>query len=173
MDSVLRFSFVVLVLAPFVTPFLVAGAGAALARRGYHRLRVGTLRWHPPSGRTCVLVLVMAGSAVLGAYAWGLMSGFYILDPDQMCAAHGVPGDHVVTRAALPVSSQCVTSAGEGTELVPGWVNPTVFVGLALFGLALGASADAGRRALRARRRPTTSGGSGARRGLARRSPRP
>ncbi|MEU6845932.1 hypothetical protein ABZ930_29055 [Streptomyces sp. NPDC046716] len=152
MDSVLRGLFVVLVFAPLVSPFLVAGAGALLVRRGYQRLRLGTLRWHPPSGGTCVLVLVMAGAAAFGAYAWGLMSGFYILDPDQMCAALGVRGDHVVTRAALPVSSQCVTSAGEGTELVPGWVNPVVFVGLAMFGLALGASADVVRRRVRGRR---------------------
>ncbi|MFD8571066.1 hypothetical protein [Streptomyces sp. NPDC059639] len=151
--SLLSVLFLALTFAPFVTPFLVAGAGAALAKRGYQRLRLGTLRWHPPSGRTCVLVLVMAGSAAFGAYAWGLMSGFYILDPDQMCAARGVSGDHVVTRAMLPVSSQCVTSAGEGTELVPGWVNPVVFVGLALCGLALGASGDAVRRKVRARAR--------------------
>jgi hypothetical protein len=42
-----------------------------------------------------------------------------------------------VTRATLPVSSQCVTSDGVGTELVPGWVNPVVFVGLTLFVLAV------------------------------------
>ncbi|WP_420034823.1 hypothetical protein ACN2WE_22350 [Streptomyces sp. cg28] len=149
MDSLLRFLFLVLVLAPLLTPFLVVGAGAALAVRGYRLMMLGTLRWHPPSGRTCVLVLVMAGSAVLGAYAWGLVSSSCLLDPERFCADRGVPGDHVVTRASLPVSSQCVTSAGQGTELVPWWVNPTVFVGLALFGLALGASADAVRRKVR------------------------
>jgi hypothetical protein len=48
-----------------------------------------------------------------------------------------VQGDHVVTRGTLPVSAQCVTSGGVGTELVPGWVNPMIFTGLVLFVLAL------------------------------------
>ncbi|MET8414044.1 hypothetical protein ABZV34_39545, partial [Streptomyces sp. NPDC005195] len=89
---------------------------------------------------------VMAGAAACGAYAWGVMSGFYILDPDQMCAAKGVPGDHVVTREALPVSAQCVTSDGVGTELVPGWVNPVIFMGLTLVLLALVAGTLGGAR---------------------------
>ncbi|WP_228121172.1 hypothetical protein [Streptomyces fagopyri] len=60
-----------------------------------------------------------------------------VLDPDQMCAAKGVPGDHVVTRETLPVSARCVTSDGVGTELVPGWVNPVISVGLTPLVLAL------------------------------------
>ena len=52
-------------------------------------------------------------------------------------AAKGVPGDHIVTREALPVSAQCVTSGGVGTELVPGWVNPVIFLGIILFVAAL------------------------------------
>jgi hypothetical protein len=87
-----------------------------------------------------------------GAYTWGAMSGFYILDPDQMCAAKGVQGDHVVTRMTLPVSSQCVTSDGVGTELVPDWVNPVIFMGLPLLALALATGTYAGVRRLRALR---------------------
>ncbi|MGW5636391.1 hypothetical protein [Streptomyces sp. NPDC003832] len=81
----------------------------------------------------------MGSAAAIGAYAWGVMSGFYILDPDQMCASKGAPGDHVVTRWTLPVSTQCVTSDGAGTELAPVWVNPVIFTGLALLILALAA----------------------------------
>jgi hypothetical protein len=76
------------------------------------------------------------------------MSGFYILDPDQLCAARGLQGDHIVTRETLPVSAQCVTSDGVGTELVPGWVNPVIFMGLTLFVLApvTGTAAEVRRR---------------------------
>ncbi|MGV9349433.1 hypothetical protein ACWDSD_32495 [Streptomyces spiralis] len=66
-----------------------------------------------------------------------MTSGFYILDPDQLCAVRGVQGDHIVTRETLPVSARCVTSNGVGTELVPGGVNPVIFMGLALLALAL------------------------------------
>lgn len=86
----------------------------------------------------------MAAALSFGAYSWGVMSGFYILDPDQMCAAQGVQGDRVVTRWTLPVSAQCVTSGGVGTELAPVWVNPVIFTGLTLFLLALLTGALAG-----------------------------
>ena len=129
------FLFLTLALAPFLTPFVVVGAAVALARRAYTRLPGSG--WHQPSVTTCVLVALLAGAAALGAYAWGLMDGFSILDPDQMCAARGVRGDHIVTRMTLPVSAQCVTSGGVGTELVPGWVNPMIFAGVTLFALAV------------------------------------
>jgi len=140
--------FLILVLAPFVTPFVFVAAAVALAWRARHWLPGSG--WHLPSVGTCVLVAVMAGSAALGAYTWGAMSGFYILDPDQMCAARGAQGDHVVTRMTLPVSSQCVTPDGAGTELVPGWVNPVIFVGLPVLALAVTTGTWAGVRRLRA-----------------------
>lgn len=127
--------FLILAFAPLLAPCAFVIAAAALARRAYKRLPSSW--WHLPSVTTCALVAVMAGAAAFGAYAWGVMSGFYLLDPDQMCAARGVQGNHVVTRGTLPVSAQCVTSDGVGTELVPGWVNPVIFMGLALFVLAL------------------------------------
>jgi len=134
--------FLSLAFAPFLAPCVCVAAAVALARRAYKRLPGSG--WHVPSVTTCALVAVMTGAAAWGAYAWGVMSGFYILDPDQMCAARGVQGDHVVTRETLPVSAQCVTSDGVGTELVPGWVNPVIFMGLILFLLALGTGILAG-----------------------------
>ncbi|MEV6530038.1 hypothetical protein AB0M86_10670 [Streptomyces sp. NPDC051639] len=136
--------FLFLAFAPMLAPCVFVAAAVALARRAHQRLPGGG--WHLPSASTCALVALMAGAAVCGAYAWGVMSGFYILDPDQMCAAKGVPGDHVVTREALPVSAQCVTSDGVGTELVPGWVNPVIFLGLTLILLALVAGTLGGAR---------------------------
>lgn len=142
--------FLILAFAPFWAPCVFVIAAVALALRASRRLPGGG--WHLPSAATCALVAVMAGAAALGAYAWGVMSGFYLLDPDQMCAAQGVQGDRIVTRATLPVSAQCVTSDGVGTELVPGWVNPVIFLGLALFVFALVMGTHAGvrrRRGLR------------------------
>lgn len=125
MDDLLFFA---LVLAPLLAPCLVVGAAATLARRVWKQqpVMVGRL----PTVTTCALVALLAGAAAYGAYATGVMSGFYILDPDQLCASQGAPGDHVVTRWTLPVSAQCVTSDGVGTELAPGWVNPVIFTGL-------------------------------------------
>ncbi|MFH8574239.1 hypothetical protein [Streptomyces sp. NPDC017993] len=134
--------FLALTLAPFFAPWVFVVAAVALARRAYKR--VPGSGSHLPSLTTCALVAVMAGAAAFGAYAWGVMSGFYILDPDQMCAARGVRGDHIVTRETLPVSAQCVTSDGVGTELVPGWVNPVIVMGLTLLALALGTGTVAG-----------------------------
>ena len=133
--------FLVLAFAPLVTPFVVAATALALVLRA--RPRAGG-SWRPLDTTSYVLVTVMSGAAALGAYAYGVMSGFYILDPDQMCAAAGARGDHVVSRMTLPVSAQCVTSGGVGTELVPGWVNPVVYTGLILFALALGAALATG-----------------------------
>ncbi|WP_225827085.1 hypothetical protein [Streptomyces naphthomycinicus] len=128
--------FLSVALAPFLAPCVVLGTAVALVRRACKQqlALVGRL----PSVATCILVAVMGSAAAFGAYSWGVMSGFYILDPDQMCAAKGVPGDHIVTRWTLPVSAQCVTSDGVGTELAPGWVNPVIFIGLVLLLLALG-----------------------------------
>ena len=78
--------------------------------------------------------------------------GFYILDPDQMCAAMGAAGDHVVTRMTLPVSSRCVTSGGVGTELVPDRVNPVIFLGLLVLVLAFTTGTCTGVRRLHALR---------------------
>ncbi|MCX4706157.1 hypothetical protein [Streptomyces sp. NBC_01373] len=136
------FLFLTLTFAPFLAPCVSVIAAVALARRAYKRPPGSG--WHLPSATTCALVAVMAGAAAFGAYAWGLMSGFYILDPDQLCASRGLQGDHIVTRETLPVSAQCVTSEGVGSELVPGWVNPVIFIGLTLFVLALATGSLAG-----------------------------
>ncbi|MFF4975378.1 hypothetical protein [Streptomyces sp. NPDC001083] len=136
-----------LALAPMTAPCVCVAAAVALVLRA-HRRPPGA-GWRLPSGSACGLIAVMAGAAVCGAYAWGVLSGFHLLDPERMCAAKGVAGDHVVTRGTPPVSARCVTWDGVGTELVPGWVNPVIFAGLTLCVLALGAGALAG-----ARRRP-------------------
>ncbi|MFD7340260.1 hypothetical protein ACFV98_30375 [Streptomyces violascens] len=142
--------FLAVALAPFLAPCAVVVVAAALARRAYKRLPGNV--WHLPSVTTCALVAVMAGAAAFGAYAWGVMSGFYILDPDQMCAARGAQGDHIVTREMLPVSAQCVTPEGAGTELVPDWVNPVILMGLTLLTLALVTGTVAGVRQRLSRR---------------------
>ncbi|GAQ63347.1 hypothetical protein [Streptomyces scabiei] len=134
-SSVESFLFLALVLAPFLTPLVVAATALALGVRA-HRRETGGGRRLPDAG-SCALVAVMAGAVALGAYAVGVTSGFFVLDPDQMCAAEGAPGEYVVTRMTLPVSVQCVTEEGAGTELVPAWVNPAVFGGI-----VLGASAS-------------------------------
>ncbi|MCX5613367.1 MULTISPECIES: hypothetical protein [unclassified Streptomyces] len=131
MDDLLFFA---LVFGPFLAPCIGLAAAVAVVRRVCKQQPF--LVGHLPSVTTCALVAVLAGAAAYGAYSWGVMSGFYILDPDQMCASMGVSGDHVVTRWTLPVSAQCVTSDGVGTELAPGWVNPMIFTGLALLLLA-------------------------------------
>jgi hypothetical protein len=140
--------FFAVLFAPVVAPCVFLGAAVVFVRQACKRqlASVGRL----PNAATCALVAVMAGSVAYGAYSRGVMSGFYILDPDQMCAAMGVPGDHIVTRWTLPAGAQCVTSDGVGTELAPGWVNPAIFMGLALFLLALAAGTLAG---VRRRRR--------------------
>ncbi|MFC8536708.1 hypothetical protein ACFUJY_22610 [Streptomyces sp. NPDC057249] len=87
--------FLAVLFAPFLAPGVFLGAVIAfvLRVRKQRPILVGRL----PTLATSVLLAVMAGATAFGAYSWGVMSGFYILDPDQMCAAMGVPGDHVVT----------------------------------------------------------------------------
>ena len=127
------------IFAPLWTPWVVLFKVVALGRRLVRQARREPLDGgpRPPDVTTYALIAVMGGAAAFGAYVWGVMSGFYLLDPDQMCAAKGARGDHVVTRGTLPVSAQCVTSDGVGTELVPAWVNPVIFNGLALLAFAL------------------------------------
>ena len=125
-----------LVLAPFLAPLVVAAATVTRAVRAHDR-ETGSGRRRLPDAGSCALVAVISGVTALGAYAYGLVSGFYVLDPEQMCAAAGAPGDYVVTRMTLPVSVRCVTGEGTATELVPGWVNPLVLGGVALSTLAL------------------------------------
>ncbi|MEU0841837.1 hypothetical protein ABZ370_20545 [Streptomyces sp. NPDC005962] len=139
--------FLALVFAPLLAPFVFVIAAVGLVLRAC--LLLPGSGWRLPGVTTCALAAVMGGSAAFGAYAWGVTRGFYLLDPDQLCTARGAQGDHIVTRGTLPVSARCVTSDGVGTELVPGWVNPVIFLGLTLFVLALVAGTHA-----RARRRP-------------------
>ncbi|MDX2908976.1 hypothetical protein [Streptomyces griseiscabiei] len=145
--------FLTLTLAPFATPPVVLATAVALTLRARRRWSGGRRRGLPDAG-SCALLALGGGAAALGAYAYGVMTGFYILDPEQMCAAAGAPGEYVVTRMTLPVSVRCVTEEGAGTELVPAWVNPTVLGGIALCVLTLGATASQGLRGSRPRPAP-------------------
>lgn len=107
--------FLALTFAPILAPCMVLGTAVALAVRV--RRRQPVLVRHLPSVTTCALIAVLVSAAAYGAYSWGVMSGFYILDPDQMCASKGVAGDHVVTRWTLPVSARCVTPGSAPTSL--------------------------------------------------------
>ncbi|MEV6200253.1 hypothetical protein AB0M64_09780 [Streptomyces sp. NPDC051771] len=144
-----EFLFLALVFGPFLAPSVALCAAVALAWRARDRRPVLAARL--PRTATCVLVAVLGGAAAYGAYSWGVMSGFYILDPDQTCASKGARGDRIVTRWTLPLSTRCVTADGAGTELVPAWVNPVIFMGLALLPAALAAAILASRRKRRAR----------------------
>ncbi|MEW1750124.1 hypothetical protein [Streptomyces angustmyceticus] len=141
-----KLAFLILAFGPILAPCVFVIAAVVLVLRVHQRLP--GRGWHLPGVATCALVAVLAGAAAFGAYAWGVMSGFYVLDPDQMCAAQGVRGDHIVTRETLPVSARCVTSDGVESELVPGWVNPLIYLGLTLlmFALVMGVLAALRRR---------------------------
>ncbi|AUG79441.1 Putative integral membrane protein [Kitasatospora sp. MMS16-BH015] len=108
-------------LAPLLGPLLFFTAAVVLAVR-----RVRGRRWgHGPFA-------VMAASVAYTAYGLGLFSGPLWQEPDEYCGlVRGVPGDRVVSHEALPVSVQCMTQDGHGTELVPVWVNPLIYAGLA------------------------------------------
>ncbi|MFF9036638.1 hypothetical protein ACF090_14340 [Streptomyces sp. NPDC014892] len=147
--------FLTLTLAPFGTPLVVLASAVALALRARRGWPGGGRRRLPDAG-SCALLAIGGGAAALGAYAYGVMSGFYVLDPEQMCAAAGAPGDYVVTRMTLPVSVRCVTGEGTATELVPGWVNPLVLGGTALCALALAAAAIQAFNATRTPRPPAS-----------------
>ncbi|MEY9870681.1 hypothetical protein ABH931_000135 [Streptacidiphilus sp. MAP12-33] len=134
-----EFALVALLLAPFVGPLVFGLAGIALLVR-WIRIRasgraVGGLRL--PGVLTCALIAVMAAAAASAAYGWGFFAGGVWEGPDKVCALKGVPGDHIVSRHVLPVSAQCVTSDGVGTELVSWWVNPVICAGLAALVAAL------------------------------------
>jgi hypothetical protein len=129
-----------LIFAPYVTPLVVAGAALTLVFR-VRRGRWGA-GWQAPNAGSCALVVLLAGAAALGAYATGVLTGFYVLHPEQVCG--DVVGVHVVSRMSLPVSALCVTQGNDGTELVPAWVNPVIFGGLLVCVLTLTAGVVAG-----------------------------
>ncbi|MGW4447243.1 hypothetical protein [Streptomyces sp. NPDC004682] len=117
-----------------VTAFLLA---VRLRRHGWGRA------WYAPDPVPCGQTMLLASATAFGAYGYGVGRGFYLLDPDQMCAAMGVPGDGIVTDLGLPVSARCVTDSGVATELVPFWVNPLVYGSLAVSVVAATAGAVA------------------------------
>ncbi|WP_152627107.1 hypothetical protein [Streptacidiphilus melanogenes] len=126
--------FMALLSSPLAAPAVFLTAAAALLvrwARGRRRRR------RPPGAMTWALVAVMAAAAVYGAYGWGLLAGNTWQEPDELCAMHGVPTSAIVTRETLPVSVRCVASDGHAAELVPSWVNPTIYAGLAVLAVAI------------------------------------
>jgi hypothetical protein len=80
-------------------------------------------------------------------YAIGFFSGFYFLDPDEMCATRagfytGTSGPpdiafHGIDQSLFPLYQTCRWADGTTYELVPPWVNPSFFTFLAVAWLAL------------------------------------
>ncbi|MEU4111364.1 hypothetical protein [Streptomyces sp. NPDC027717] len=125
--------------APLLMPCLAVPAAVTLAVRV--RARAWGRAWYAPDPAPGFLLALLAAATAFGLFGYGVGCGFYILDPDQMCAARGVPGDMIVTHETLPVSAECVTGAGAATELVPSWVNPTIYLCLLMCALSIGAGA--------------------------------
>ncbi|WP_203885298.1 hypothetical protein [Planotetraspora kaengkrachanensis] len=85
--------------------------------------------------------------SVIGAgLCWtaGVGSGFYLLDPGEICDVSRlsvpVTSPDAVTieeHLSLPVRETCVWAGGIHFELVPSWVNPMIVVFLAALALSL------------------------------------
>ena len=81
------------------------------------------------------------------AYAIGLFSAFYFLDPDQFCASRagfytGTPGPsdelwRAIDTNYFPIRQTCRWADGTTYDLVPPWVNPLFFTFVAIAWLAL------------------------------------
>ncbi|MFF9362716.1 hypothetical protein [Streptomyces griseoluteus] len=125
--------------APLLMPCLAVPSAVVLAVR--IRRRTWGRAWYAPDTTPSFVLALMTAAVAFGLFGYGVACGFYILDPDQMCAAQGVPGDRIVTHETLPVSAQCVTEAGAATELVPFWVNPAIYLCLLVCAAAIGAGA--------------------------------
>ncbi|WP_406210123.1 hypothetical protein OH807_40065 [Kitasatospora sp. NBC_01560] len=126
--------FAVVAVALLAAPFaLLVGGGWLLCRL------LATRRWAE--------LLRMPGAVALGAagvagcaYARGLFA-IPGLDSSEACALLG-HGDSIGQERLFPISEQCVVrGADSGVELVPGWVNPVVVIGLLVAVVAVAASA--------------------------------
>lgn len=102
------------------------------------RRPIGTVLLGP--GLLVGIALTFIGYAGL-VYAFGLSTGFYILDPDQMCASaagHDPAGAWAgLDFSAFPLRNTCRWNDGTTYELVPGWVNPLSYALLAVAWIAL------------------------------------
>ncbi|MFD5648262.1 hypothetical protein [Streptomyces sp. NPDC127039] len=129
-------------LALVATPFVVLSTALALAWRALRALiRLRSGGWHRPGGITCALSAAFAGGVAFGTYWWvGAAQGLDLgatLGTNEFKCPNGALGDHLVTHLTFPVSVECVTRRGARLEEVPGWVNPVVVAGLAVFALAV------------------------------------
>ncbi|WP_405140088.1 hypothetical protein OG589_24940 [Sphaerisporangium sp. NBC_01403] len=124
-----------LLLAPLV--FLVLAVRLAL------RVVRAVRRGRPPTPAQALSpkpLLELAAMSFLGtALCWaaGIGSGFYILDPDQMCgmaAGRAFSAFRTIeTQASFPVRQICRWTDGSGYDLVPAWVNPAIALFFAAF----------------------------------------
>ncbi|KQV16845.1 MULTISPECIES: hypothetical protein [unclassified Kitasatospora] len=127
------------------SPFLVLLGG------GWLLWRTLTRGWSALPRMPGAVGLVAAGMAGC-AYIAGVFSVPWF-DPGNVCPSLHLH-DAVVKERIFPMSAQCMErGADSGVELVPGWVNPVVVVGLlvAVTGFAVAAVRWAGRQ--RAERR--------------------
>lgn len=125
-DDLAQLLFMLVLLLPVLGPLGFLLSSAFLVRR---LARTGWAPRELASPGALGLVALGAASVAGFAFGWGMMAGFYILDPDELCRMNGLAGDHIVQRT-FPVSAQCVTGdALTGGELVPVWVNPAVVAG--------------------------------------------
>jgi hypothetical protein len=140
--------FVVVGLLILALPVLLVAAVVVAWRRRVPVRRVLASR----GVATAAVLCALAGAGA--TYLVGWFAGFYILDPDQMCAAAagfytGTPGPpdtlwEGIRHSSFPLRQTCVWADGTRYELVPGWVNPVLCTWLtaALGALALPAWRD-------------------------------
>ncbi|GGL14364.1 hypothetical protein Sme01_06590 [Sphaerisporangium melleum] len=126
-----------------VAPLVFLVLAIRLVLRGVRTL----LRGRPPSAAEVLAAKPLAELAAMSAlgvalcWAWGIGSGIYVLDPDQMCAAAAAPAEvyahgefvRVATHYGFPVAATCLWDGGTAYDLVPPWVNPMIV----LFALTL------------------------------------
>jgi hypothetical protein len=131
-----------LILAPFVFLLLAIRLSWRAVRALKRRRLPG-----PTHDSSLKAAIEVAAMSVIGAgLCWtaGVGSGFYLLDPDEICdrSLPSVPaaGSDVVTieeHLSLPVRQTCVWADGIRYDLVPSWVNPMIAVFLVVLALSL------------------------------------
>jgi hypothetical protein len=126
-----------------LTPLLILALRVRrlVRRRG---LTVSAALLTPGSLTAIVLTALIYAAAT---YGWGVLSGFGALDPGEMCASaagfySGTPGPPddrwtAIAERPFPISRTCLWSDGTRYELVPWWVNPSLFAWLTIAAAAL------------------------------------
>ncbi|GII31099.1 hypothetical protein Pmi06nite_45410 [Planotetraspora mira] len=131
-----------LIFAPFVFLLLAIRLSWRAVRALKRRRLPG-----PTHDSSLKAAIEVAAMSVIGAgLCWtaGVGSGFYLLDPDEICdrsrLSGSAAGSDVVTieeHLSLPVRQTCVWADGTRYDLVPSWVNPMIAVFLVVLALSL------------------------------------